>query len=230
MPGRVDHRRDARHIHGRFHDGVRVRRTAGPVAREQCQKVLRAPEDRSGWAGHPLRVGFRPLPQTTRKRGLGEPRTGADGGGRGGDAGSGAPRPRARQALVGAEAVLNLRALRASRDFDAYWDFLGHRFPRGPLLSRLALGLPTGLPQAGRPAAIAYAPPALGAPASGRSRPQDIGALPKASSYILTIAPTLTHHDESPARAGRASPQPVTQRQPRRDSDALALSLPRVAA
>ena len=71
MPGRVDHRRDTRHIHGRFHDGVRVRRTAGPVAREQGQKVLRAPEDRSGWAGHPLRVGFRPLPQTTRFAGNG---------------------------------------------------------------------------------------------------------------------------------------------------------------
>ena len=70
VPGRVDHRRDARHIHGRFHDGVRVRRTAGPVAREQCQKVLRAPEDRSGWAGHPLRAGFRPLPQTTRSEDL----------------------------------------------------------------------------------------------------------------------------------------------------------------
>ena len=29
----------------------------------------------------------------------------------------------ARWRLVGAEAVLKLRALRASRDFDAYWDF-----------------------------------------------------------------------------------------------------------
>ena len=34
--------------------------------------------------------------------------------------------------LVGAEAVLKLRVLRSSRDFDAYWDFHAAGVPAAP--------------------------------------------------------------------------------------------------
>ena len=59
-------------------------------------------------------------------------------------------------------------------------------------------------------------------PLAGAPDHKNIGALPKASSYILTIAPTLTHHDESPAprgpcftTAGDPTAPLVRQREPR---------------